>query len=1036
MRRIAAAQLPESPSMNAVPERQVLEWFEAIVALPVAERRQAIINVCGGDTRLKRRLEAMLAADGKPTRDLVSPLRVVPADDEATVNQQGTPTMVEPGAMAPQNLSITAGMRIDRYEIIRELGRGGMGAVYLARDTRLGRRVAIKFLQSHDPRLTERFIVEAQATARCSHEHIVVIHDVRELHGNPFMVLEYLKGQPLGKLLGDDRLTPSRALQLAVPIVRALVCAHAQKIVHRDLKPANIFMTDSGTIKVLDFGIAKFVHESTRRDATPAEATLSNAMDLLHPELTRQGMLVGTLPYMSPEQWGANAVDHRTDIWAMGILLYRMVVGRHPLAPLDGHQLMVTAVLEQPMPSARNAGVDMPLALADIIDHCLKKRRDERMPSAAKLLTALETLLPGRRAPELASDESPYTGLTAFQEADAGRFFGRAREIGAVVARLHSASLIGVVGPSGVGKSSFIRAGVIPALKHSGELWESMVIRPGRHPMAALANIVTPMITSEAAALSDQLAEHQATLQRLYQEPGYLGTVLRNRARAHGRKLLLFVDQFEELYTMIREPEERLAFTACLAGMADDPVSPLRLILSIRSDFLDRVAEDQHFMGELSQNLMFVTPPDRAGLRDAIVRPAEMMRYRFETPAMVEHMLDTLQTTPGCLPLLQFAATKLWDARDRDRRLLTEQSYRRFGGVVGALATHADAVLAAMPPPVQALARTVLLQLVTPERTRAIASVAELCELTGSVQEVERVIHQLVDARLLVIQRSSRNGGATVEIVHEALIQSWPTLTQWLDENQGDAVFLEQLRTAAKQWEARGRSPDLLWRGETMQEARGWHRRYRGTLPALQEEYLRAVFALAARTARTKRTAVVGTIAFLSLLVTAAAVALVWIHDARSEAKRQAAVAQAAMEEANRHAAAVQEKLDLIERQQVVIHKKDGELQEKEGALEAAVETVSQSRAELVAINRKLQQALDLSEQTLADAKAARAKAEDEAEKARLAEERMADALAKANKAQQETQRLLEDAEKRANLRDATVPDTDRTDIGSEGAHP
>jgi hypothetical protein len=1029
-------------SMNAVPERQVLEWFEAIVALPPAARPSAIRNVCRGDIRLERRLQAMLSADGRPTRNLVNPQHLALVGDEPTVDQQDEPLPDSSGPAAPQPLSVTTGMRIDRYELIRELGRGGMGAVYLARDTRLGRRVAIKFLQSHDPHLTERFLVEAQATARCSHEHIVVIHDVRELHGNPFMVLEYLKGQPLGKVMADDRLTPSRALQLAVPIVRALVCAHAQKIVHRDLKPANIFMTESGTIKVLDFGIAKFVHENTLREPSSLDASMASAVDLRLSELTSHGMLVGTLPYMSPEQWGADTVDHRTDIWAVGILLYCMVVGRHPLAPLDGHQLMVTAVLDQPMPSARNAGVDMPPALADIIDHCLKKRRDERMPSATKLLTALEALLPGRRAPELASDENPYTGLTAFQETDAGRFFGRAHEIGAVVTRLRSASLIGVVGPSGVGKSSFIRAGVIPALKQSGELWESMVIRPGRHPMAALANIVTPMVTSEAATVSDQLAEHQATLQRLYQEPGYLGTVLRNRARTDGRKMLLFVDQFEELYTLIHESEERLAFTACLTGMADDPVSPLRLLLSIRSDFLDRVAEDQHFMGELSQSLVFVAPPDRTGLRDAIVKPAEMMRYRFETPAIVENMLDTLQTTPGCLPLLQFAATKLWEARDRDRQLLTEQSYRRLGGVVGALATHADAVLGAMPPPVQALARTVLLQLVTPERTRAIASMAELRELTGSAQEVERLIHQLVDARLLVIQRSSRNGGATVEIVHEALIQSWPTLTHWLDENEGDAVFLEQLRTAAKQWEARSRSPDLLWRGETMHEARSWHRRYRGTLPALQEEYLRAVFTLATRTARTRRAALLGIIAFLSLLVVAAAVALVLIRSAAREArsqtqvaqaaevnaKEQAALARAAEAEANAKAAEVQRQLDVIRQKDGVIQQKehailekesliqqqDDVIQQKEGALVDAAKRLGTSEDDLAATNQLLQDALNRTNQALADAKAAQARAETAqgkaevlAEEAKRAKQETEAALLEARTAQKKAEELL-----------------------------
>ena len=154
------------------------------------------------------------------------------------------------------------GARIGQYEIIRELGRGGMGAVYAARDTKLGRKVAIKFLNSHNqPELTARFVLEARATARCNHENIIVIHEVGEHDCNPFMVLEYLQGVPLTQLLQDGRrLPPAQAIELIVPVVRALTAAHAHNIVHRDLKPDNIFVTDSGTIKVLDFGIAKLVH--------------------------------------------------------------------------------------------------------------------------------------------------------------------------------------------------------------------------------------------------------------------------------------------------------------------------------------------------------------------------------------------------------------------------------------------------------------------------------------------------------------------------------------------------------------------------------------------------------------------------------------------------------------------------------------------------------------------------------------------------------------------------------------------------------
>ncbi|WP_428267557.1 protein kinase domain-containing protein [Haliangium sp.] len=867
------------------------------------------------------------------------------------------------GSFLPQ-----PGSRLYQYELIRGIGSGGMGSVYLARDTKLGRRVAIKFLQQQSHSLSERFLREAQATARCSHENIVIIHDVKEFRDTPFMVLEYLRGQSLGALLEGGRMPPRRAVQLIVPVVRALVCAHQHRIVHRDLKPANIFMTDGGVIKVLDFGIAKFIYNSSGSIMN----SLFQSIPKEKQQLTGYGMLVGTLPYMSPEQWGADKIDHRTDIWAAGILLYQMIVGQHPLAPRSGSQLVVIAELDQPMPSLHNAGVDVPAPLADIVDTCLKKRKQERFPNAGKLLTALEALLPGRRPAEISAGEGPYTGLNAFQEADAGRFFGRSREIRSATAKLMGAPLIAIVGPSGVGKSSFIRAGVIPALKQTGELWETMVVRPGRHPMGALANIVVPLITSTAATLSSQVAEHQAALQRLYEEPGYLGTVLRNRARSQGRKLLLFIDQFEELYTLMRDTEERRAFTACLTGLADDPLSPLRLVLSVRSDFLDRVAEDCYFMAELSHNLLFLTPPDRSGLREAIMRPAEMMHFRFENPSMIEHMLDTLQVTTGCLPLLQFAVTKLWEARDRNRRLITEQSYRRLGGVVGALATHADAVVASMTPRAQAVARSIFLQLVTPERTRALTSIGELCELAEHPHDVEQIIHQLVDARLLVVQRSSRPGGATVEIVHEALIHTWPTLTHWLDDNQENAAFLAQLRTAAKQWHERGCTRDLLWRGDMMDEARSWRRRYRGAVPPIQEEFLSETFALAARIARRTRAAVASIIIFLSLLVAIGGVALVTIQEAKQVAtdrleaiQREQRAKRAALAQAESASA----RADMSEED---LRRANAELQQALTAAEDAknkAETESErARAateEATRLNRKLQKLLDEREEEL-----------------------------------------------------------------------
>jgi serine/threonine protein kinase len=842
------------------------------------------------------------------------------------------------------------GVRINQYEMIKMIGEGGMGTVYLARDLRLGRRVAIKFLQSNQRELTQRFLVEARATARCQHENIVVIYEVGEHAGAPYMVLEFLNGKPLtGQIKSGGKLPYSRAVEVMVATLKALECAHGQGIVHRDLKPDNIFVTDGGTIKVLDFGIAKVLEANHQPQASGA-IRMPSPLELAtgsNSSLTRHGTIMGTLKYMSPEQWGIGVeIDHLSDIWACGVLLHRLITGRHPLHPLDGNQLVVTAMLELPMPSmAEAAPADCPRELIHIVDKCLYKQKHMRWQSAAELLRALEPFLPGRRSVELQIDETPYAGLSSFQEADAGKFFGRNREIAAMVTRIRDRPLMAVVGSSGVGKSSFVRAGLVPALKRSGEQWETIVTRPGRKPMDALAAIVAPLIGT-ASNLADEMAEQQRLADKLRKEPGHLGHVLRGRARRDNRRIMLFVDQFEELYTHA-DPVERAAFTACLAAVADDATSPLRVVLSIRSDFLDRVAEDQAFLAELMQGLFFLNQPNRDGLREAIVHPAELAGYSFEIAHIVDDMLDHLSTTPGALPLLQFAASKLWETRDAGRRMLTQASYTAMGGVAGALASHADRVIQDLGPHKAPLVRSVLLRLVSPERTRAIVPLDELRDLSREVGEVQQLINQMVDARLLVVQTLEGGKGTTVEIVHESLIQNWPTLRRWLDETQEDAAIIDQLRTAARQWHAKGRSSDLLWRGDTAEEAKKFRKRYKGVLPDIEEAFLDGVISYEASVARRKRLAVMAGFILMAGLVIAALVALVIIQASRSEATKQAHIAVQKSAEAKAKADEAAKALEAMKQKEQERQKAEAAKQVVTVKLDAAEDDLKQKNAEL-----------------------------------------------------------------------------------------
>ncbi|HVK68573.1 MAG TPA: protein kinase [Polyangium sp.] len=784
------------------------------------------------------------------------------------------PARLVPSRATSAFMPVGVGAAIKHYELIRELGRGGMGTVFLARDTKLGRLVAIKLLHEYSGDKAERFLAEARATARCRHENIVVIHEVDEFRGYPYMVLEYIEGRTLRDWMAHQEpgsMSSSQAIELMIPVVRALVRAHQFGIVHRDLKPENILLDDAGPIKVLDFGIAKQIDAKVVSTITDAHAALAEGA-----RKPREEMILGTPPYMSPEQLLGRDIDARADLWAVGIVFYELLTEAHPLEPFSFARLSEIVALDVPMPGVREKRPDVG-ALGAVIDRCLKKRKAERMGSAQELLAALEALLPGKKPLSLREDESPFAGLTAFQEADAARFFGRDRDIAAVTRWLGSQPLVAVAGPSGAGKSSFVRAGVIPALKRSGDGWEAFLLRPGRQPLSALVDVLVQVAETAGSA---ENVEHDRLIATLRAQPGSMGARLRARCRRGGprRRILLFVDPFEELYTLGATPEERAVFVACLEGAADDASSPLRVLLAIRSDFLDRMAEERHFMTDVTRGLWFLPPLGRDSLREALTRPVEASGHRFQTEEMVEHVLFTLESTRSPLPLLQFTAAKLWEARDPERRLLTQEGYEKLGGVAGALSTHADAVLSALPSHEQRLARAILLRLITPERTRAVVGMDELCELAqggaGDGQAIVQVVQHLADARLLLIEVGGEREGKTVELVHESLIDRWGKLRQWLTESEQDAHFLARLRAAAQPWESSGHADGLLWRDHAAEQARQWYERRRAEggvdwnvgLGKREERYLLAVVALSERARRLRRRIAMGVIATLGAI--------------------------------------------------------------------------------------------------------------------------------------------------------------------------
>ncbi|HEX6648393.1 MAG TPA: protein kinase [Pyrinomonadaceae bacterium] len=302
-------------------------------------------------------------------------------------------------------MAVQEGDFISHYRILSKIGEGGMGEVYLARDTVLDRNVALKLLPSEvveDAQRVRRFLQEAKAASSLNHPHIVTIHEVGEANSNYFIATEFINGMSVRDAINRDPLEIGRIIEIGSQVALALTAAHEEKIIHRDIKPENIMLRDDGFVKVLDFGLAKLMRQHS---AAPDASTLVNTAD---------GIVLGTLSYMSPEQARGHEVDARTDIWSLGVVLYEMVGGRRPFEGTTASDVLASLLDRQPSPLARYSP-SVPAELERIISKALAKNPNERYQTARGMLVDLRALnndLQQRKVESRISTASPHSATS------------------------------------------------------------------------------------------------------------------------------------------------------------------------------------------------------------------------------------------------------------------------------------------------------------------------------------------------------------------------------------------------------------------------------------------------------------------------------------------------------------------------------------------------------------------------------------------------------------------------------------------------
>lgn len=728
-----------------------------------------------------------------------------------------------PGTAPPRR-----GDRIaDRYEIIEPIGQGGMGQVFRARDTRLHRTIAIKVLTS--PSLGARptvatGVAEGTMLARLDHPRIVAVYDTGRWRGYPFVAMALIDGEPLDQALHHGPFGLELALEVAEQVCAALTHAHAQGVVHRDIKPGNLMLCADGA-HLLDFGVAF------------AEGVADGC--------------AGTPAYAAPEQWDPAArPDARVDVHGVGALLFEMLTEIAPFAtaPNDAREPPPFALLED--------DPAIPSAVVALLRRCLDPDPLGRPADGAALGDEIATLRSSLLV-DGPADSAPYRYFAAFDETHARWFHGREAEVSALERAVRAAPLAVITGPSGAGKSSLIAAGLIPRLRRSAGGWDVTSMTPGRQPWARLC---------EALALPTDVTDLR-------------GAVLTQIRRREGR-LLIVVDQFEELYTHGVQAHERARFWAALGHLGDDQRAPLRVLIAVRADFLAHAELPTALRSSLLRAAHVIERPDRASMRAALIRPAQAHGVHFEA-GLAEEIVAELAGDATPLPLLQLVASALWTRRDPEARAMTHADLAALGGIDGLFSRHADRVIATLPAQQVPVARAALCALVTEAGTRQRRGRAELmARLDPDCSEA--VLSHLVAGHLV----SADADGLT--LAHEAVVERWGQLRRWLVEAPDARRRFDALTDAARAWRHAGERPGLLWRGAELAAAERLCAAHGARLPTLVEAFLEAALS---RQRRARR----GTAAVAALAAIGVLAFVVYVIVANATLRREQALAQVAL---------------------------------------------------------------------------------------------------------------------------------------------
>lgn len=683
------------------------------------------------------------------------------------------------------------------YRLLEPVGSGHLGTIHRARQPGSDQLVAVEVIQGEvvdRPGFVQRFAAATECVAQLDHPHLARLEDAWREPGEACLVSEWVSGETLQTARGDGGWPPERVVDLVAGLAGALDHAHHHGVTASDLSLRDVVVDRDG--RAIITGLAGFA----LREAVPEQ----------------QG---------DPGRQADRGNGARPDVLRLARAAFELLTGHPAGVASAGTGRSGSADAAPPLPPLGGIRPDVPAAVGAALADALSEESGG-FTSAGEFADTLRVATRGGAggASDAPTVRNPYKGLQAFREGDAGDYFGREALVDRLKRRLDADSLV-LVGPSGSGKSSLVRAGLIPKLR--ADQWFTARMQPGEWPVAELERALTEIATCDPQAVARSL------------RVGDGGLLLAVEAALEGdrSRLLLFVDQFEELYTLARR-QDREAFLARLAPCLRSDAERIRVVLTVRADFYDELLLDPAIGAWAADHTVAMSPLPPEEIEAAIAGPAARVGVGIGSHVTAT-IVERIAGRPGSLPLLQFTLTELF--RTRDGSHITLDGYEQIGGVSGALVGRAERLYHELSEGGRQACRQVFLRLVTvgegATETRRRVLREELLGI-AETDTVGEVLEAFGGYRLLTFDRDPFTRLPTAEIAHEALTHEWGRLRGWIDGAGEDIAMHRRLRAAADEWRLSDHDPSYLLHGSRLDDVQQWAARSTMALTDAERGYL------------------------------------------------------------------------------------------------------------------------------------------------------------------------------------------------------